>query len=95
MATTQNANSANPKEIPRSSQLHGLKFIRKSDLNQDFLESKSVISIKGENDYEYRFAKNNKESCKTIPQARENALEIGHQIQTGSQSALKENMKTA
>ena len=75
------------------SQGRGLKFIRKSDLSQDFLERKSVISIKGEHEYEYRFAKNPKESCKTIPQARESPLDMGQQFQTGS--AIKENMKTA
>jgi hypothetical protein len=32
------------------------------------LESKSVISIKGEHEYQYRFAK---ESCNTIPQKSE------------------------
>lgn len=55
--STLNANSANPKSIPRMSQINALKFVRKSDLKQDFLESKSVISIKGDKEYEFRFAK--------------------------------------
>ena len=32
-----------------------LKFIRKSELSQDFLTSKSIISIKGENQVEYKY----------------------------------------
>jgi hypothetical protein len=68
-----NAHSANVKPIPRIS--NGLKFIRKSELQHDLLESKSVISIKGEHEYTYRFANDisqKKESCNTIPQSREN-----------------------
>lgn len=71
--SSQNAHSANVKPIPRIS--NGLKFIRKSELQHELLESKSVISIKGEHDYTYRFAKDisqMKESCNTIPQSREN-----------------------
>lgn len=57
--------------IPRnSSAINGLKFIRKSDLNPDFFENKSVISIKGEREYEYRFAKQ-KDSNNTVPMAKE------------------------
>ena len=43
----------------RTSQLTGnnLKFIRKSDLSQGFLDSKSIISIKGEKEYEFKFSK--------------------------------------
>ena len=32
-----------------------LKFVRKSELSQDFLTSKSIISIKGENQVEYKY----------------------------------------
>lgn len=54
LKTTDMANSANPKPIPRPS---AIKFMRKSDLAPSLLENKSVISIKGERDFEYRFAK--------------------------------------
>jgi hypothetical protein len=58
LPTTQNASSANPKSIPRSSQIDGIKFVRKSELQPEFFERKSVISIKGDKHYEFRFAKN-------------------------------------
>ena len=32
-----------------------LKFVRKSELSQDFLTSKSIISIKGDNQVEYKY----------------------------------------
>lgn len=76
LRTTKMANSANPKSIPRISQINSLKFVRKSDLKQDFLDSKSVISIKGDKEYEFRFAKNNSLTgnnyCNTMPPNREN-----------------------
>ena len=60
----------------RVSNIKGLKFVRKSDIQPELIESKSVISIKGDHEYEYRFAKDisqqKKESCNTIPMSREN-----------------------
>ena len=33
-------------------------MVRKSDVSQDLFSNKSVIKIKGQNDYEYKFSSN-------------------------------------
>ena len=96
LRTTTNANSANPKPIPRISNLQGLKFIRKSELQPEMLESKSVISIKGDKEFEYRFAKNPQltRENQTSPYLREDN-KLGFKTSEDQGTGREQNNQTA
>ena len=50
-----NANASSLAKLTTSNSGDKLKLVRKSELSQEFLTSKSVISIKGENQVEYKY----------------------------------------
>jgi hypothetical protein len=92
----------------RTSQLTGnnLKFVRKSDLSQGFLDSKSIISIKGEKEYDFKFSKNassigaksqNLNFSNTVPPTREKIFELSASGKASDlmNMSLKENLKNS
>jgi len=92
----------------RTSQLTGnnLKFVRKSDLSQGFLDSKSIISIKGEKEYDFKFSKNpssagaksqNLNFSNTVPPQREKIFELSASGKASDlmNMTLKENFKNS